>query len=101
LAKHKFEALKECVARKRESFTRVSCINATLPLSQMSKFADDLYSECKVKKLKVDSSLPSDSVCRRFLPFSPCLFISLASYVLGRLMVYWDEDFIVVCGACQ
>jgi hypothetical protein len=48
LAEREFEALKERVAGKREGFRRVSCINATLPLSQISNFADDLCSECKV-----------------------------------------------------
>jgi hypothetical protein len=48
LAEREFEALKERVAGKREGFRRVSCINATLPLSQISNFSDDLCSECKV-----------------------------------------------------
>ncbi|XP_062164794.1 GCN5-related N-acetyltransferase 7, chloroplastic isoform X2 [Alnus glutinosa] len=47
LAEREFEALKERVAGIREGFRRVSCINATLPMSQISNFADDLCSECK------------------------------------------------------
>lgn len=44
---HEFEALKERIAGKREGFKRVSCINATLPLSQLSSSADDLCAACK------------------------------------------------------
>ncbi|XP_075651828.1 GCN5-related N-acetyltransferase 7, chloroplastic [Castanea sativa] len=47
LAQREFEALKERVAGKREGFRRVSCINATLPLSELSSFSDDLCAECK------------------------------------------------------
>lgn len=47
MAEREFEALKERVAGKREGFKKVSCINATLPLSQISIFADDLCASCK------------------------------------------------------
>ncbi|KAJ4709424.1 Acyl-CoA N-acyltransferase protein [Melia azedarach] len=47
LAEREFEALKERVAGKRTGFRRVSCINATLPLSQLSNVSDDLCAECK------------------------------------------------------
>ncbi|KAA8522801.1 hypothetical protein F0562_009224 [Nyssa sinensis] len=47
LAEREFEALKERVAGKREGFRRVSCINATLPLLQVSSFSDDLGITCK------------------------------------------------------
>ncbi|XP_034699011.1 uncharacterized protein LOC117924495 [Vitis riparia] len=47
LAEREFEALKERVAGKREGFRRVSCINATIPLSQISSFSDDLCAACK------------------------------------------------------
>ncbi|KAK9275284.1 hypothetical protein L1049_022546 [Liquidambar formosana] len=47
LAEREFEALKERVAGKRVGFRRVSCINATLPLSQVSSFSDDLCTACK------------------------------------------------------
>lgn len=47
LAMREFDALKERVVGEREGFKRVSCINATLPLSQISGFADDLSASCK------------------------------------------------------
>ncbi|WCJ30195.1 Acyl-CoA N-acyltransferases (NAT) superfamily protein [Euphorbia peplus] len=47
LAEREFEAVKERIAGKREGFWRVSCINATLPLSQVSNFSDELCDECK------------------------------------------------------
>ncbi|KAF8045814.1 hypothetical protein N665_4382s0002 [Sinapis alba] len=47
LAEREFEALKERVSGKREGFTRVSCVNATLPLSQLSTSSEDLCSACK------------------------------------------------------
>lgn len=48
MAEREFEALKERIAGKRIGFTRVSCINATLPLSQILSSSDDLCSTCKV-----------------------------------------------------
>ncbi|XP_050219528.1 uncharacterized protein LOC126669929 [Mercurialis annua] len=45
LAELEFEAVQERIAGKRIGFRRVSCINATLPLSQLS--GDDLCAECK------------------------------------------------------
>ncbi|KAH1107700.1 hypothetical protein J1N35_011468 [Gossypium stocksii] len=47
LAEREFVALKERIAGKREGFKRVSCINATLPLSQLSSSANDLCAACK------------------------------------------------------
>ncbi|XP_038886816.1 uncharacterized protein LOC120077049 [Benincasa hispida] len=47
LAEHEFEAMKERTAGKRVGFKRVSCINATLPLSEISTLAEDLCSTCK------------------------------------------------------
>ncbi|ESQ54454.1 hypothetical protein EUTSA_v10025984mg [Eutrema salsugineum] len=47
LAEREFEALKERISGKREGFTRVSCVNATLPLSQLSTSSEDLCSACK------------------------------------------------------
>ncbi|WZZ76267.1 hypothetical protein YC2023_087637 [Brassica napus] len=47
LAEREFEALKERVSGKREGFTRVSCVNATLPLSQLSTSSEDFFSACK------------------------------------------------------
>ncbi|KAI5675580.1 hypothetical protein M9H77_06530 [Catharanthus roseus] len=48
LAEREFEALKERVSGTREGFKRVSCINATLPLSQIANISDDLCSSCKL-----------------------------------------------------
>ncbi|KAL1819873.1 hypothetical protein ACET3Z_014742 [Daucus carota] len=48
LAEREFEALKERVAGKRLGFKRVSCINATLPLSQISSISEDLSNTCKI-----------------------------------------------------
>ncbi|KAK1550772.1 hypothetical protein Q3G72_024590 [Acer saccharum] len=47
LAEREFEALKERIAGKRMGFGRVSCINATVPLSQLSSLSDDLCVACK------------------------------------------------------
>ncbi|MFS7944803.1 putative transcription regulator GNAT family [Helianthus anomalus] len=46
LAEREFEALKERVAGTKES-EKVSCINATLPLSQTKSFPEELCSSCK------------------------------------------------------
>ncbi|XP_010687701.2 uncharacterized protein LOC104901787 isoform X1 [Beta vulgaris subsp. vulgaris] len=48
LAEREFEALKERVAGKREGFRRVSCINASLPLSHLSALSGDLCTTCKL-----------------------------------------------------
>lgn len=48
LAEREFEALKERVSGKRMGFRRVSCINASLPLSHIASLSDDLSSSCKV-----------------------------------------------------
>ncbi|XP_030523407.2 uncharacterized protein LOC115736055 isoform X2 [Rhodamnia argentea] len=50
LAECEFEALKERIAGKREGFRRVSCINATLPMSQIMTGSNDLFSTCKFSK---------------------------------------------------
>lgn len=47
LAEREFEALKERVAGKREGFRRVSCINASIPLSDLSSSSVDLCTACK------------------------------------------------------
>ncbi|KAF6156398.1 hypothetical protein GIB67_031519 [Kingdonia uniflora] len=47
LAEREFEALKERVAGRRVGFRKVSCINASIPLSQISSGADELCSSCK------------------------------------------------------
>uniref|UniRef100_A0A2P2JDI9 Uncharacterized protein LOC105633600 isoform X2 n=1 Tax=Rhizophora mucronata TaxID=61149 RepID=A0A2P2JDI9_RHIMU len=47
LAEREFEALKERLAGRATGFRRVSCINATLPLSQLSNMFDDFCAKCK------------------------------------------------------
>ncbi|EOA18509.1 hypothetical protein CARUB_v10007061mg, partial [Capsella rubella] len=44
LSEREFEALKERTSGKREGFRPVACINATLPLSQLSSSSEDLCS---------------------------------------------------------
>lgn len=46
LAEREFEALKERLSGKKEG-EKVSCINATLPLSQITSFPEELCSSCK------------------------------------------------------
>ncbi|KAG9456052.1 hypothetical protein H6P81_000560 [Aristolochia fimbriata] len=50
LAEREFEALKDRIAGKRIGFKRVSCINATLPVSQALRTAIELCSCCKFSK---------------------------------------------------
>ncbi|KAL6973743.1 GCN5-related N-acetyltransferase 7, chloroplastic [Sarracenia purpurea var. burkii] len=57
LVEREFEALKERVAGKRAGFRRVSCINATLPLSHVLNISDDLSSTCKFSKKGEDRVL--------------------------------------------
>ncbi|XP_077238231.1 GCN5-related N-acetyltransferase 7, chloroplastic-like isoform X1 [Tasmannia lanceolata] len=47
LAEREFEALKDRISGKRIGFKRVSCINATLPLSQLLSSSDEFCSACK------------------------------------------------------
>ncbi|XP_020103351.1 uncharacterized protein LOC109720557 isoform X1 [Ananas comosus] len=47
LAEREFEALKDRISGKRIGFKRVSCINATLPLSPSLASANELCSVCK------------------------------------------------------
>ncbi|KAH9654128.1 N-acetyltransferase domain-containing protein [Citrus sinensis] len=47
LAEREFEAMKERIAGKRKEFRTVACINATLPLSQISSVSEELCAECK------------------------------------------------------
>ncbi|CAN1326369.1 Replication protein A 32 kDa subunit B [Linum perenne] len=47
LAEKEFEAMKERIGGMRAMFKRVSCINATLPLSQVDEVFEDLCTECK------------------------------------------------------
>ncbi|XP_047322098.1 uncharacterized protein LOC124925990 [Impatiens glandulifera] len=46
LAEREFEALKERISGKTKGFKRVSCLNATVPLSHISKFSE-LSAACK------------------------------------------------------
>lgn len=48
MAEQEFEALKERVSGLRKGFRKVSCINATLPMSVLSSVSDELCSACKV-----------------------------------------------------
>ncbi|KAL9264914.1 GCN5-related N-acetyltransferase 7, chloroplastic-like protein, partial [Drosera capensis] len=48
LAEIEFKALKERVAGETKGFKKVSCINASLPIAELTSFADhDLCSKCK------------------------------------------------------
>ncbi|KAL6520694.1 GCN5-related N-acetyltransferase 7, chloroplastic [Orobanche minor] len=47
LTEREFEGIKERVAGKRKGFTRVSCINATLPFSLVLNVSDDLCASCR------------------------------------------------------
>ncbi|XP_010913599.1 GCN5-related N-acetyltransferase 7, chloroplastic isoform X4 [Elaeis guineensis] len=47
LTEREFEALKDRIAGKRIGLKRVSCINATLPISPFLASADELCSACK------------------------------------------------------
>ncbi|KAJ8617247.1 hypothetical protein MRB53_013433 [Persea americana] len=76
LAEREFEALKERIAGKRIGFTRVSCINATLPLSQILSSSDDLCSTCKF------SENGDDRVVVGTLDLNQCL--RLADEITGK-----------------
>ncbi|KAF8035482.1 hypothetical protein BT93_C1495 [Corymbia citriodora subsp. variegata] len=69
LAEREFEALKERIAGKRESFRRVSCINATLPMSQIMTGSNDLSSTCKF------SRSGKDRVVVATLDLNQCLWL--------------------------
>ncbi|XP_039035955.1 uncharacterized protein LOC120184417 [Hibiscus syriacus] len=69
LAEREFLALKERIAGKREGFKRVSCINATLPLSQLSNSANDLCASCKF------TSNGEDRVVVGTLDLNQCLWL--------------------------
>lgn len=72
MAEREFEALKERIAGKREEFRRVSCINATIPLSKISNLSDDLCSSCKVCWLSFVNEIEKSEfpviICSLFLP---------------------------------
>ncbi|XP_024025707.1 uncharacterized protein LOC21405807 isoform X2 [Morus notabilis] len=76
LTEREFEALKERIAGRREEFRRVSCINATVPLSQISKLSDDLCASCKF------SSNGEDRVVVGTLDLNQC--IRLPDEIVGK-----------------
>ncbi|XP_058113914.1 GCN5-related N-acetyltransferase 7, chloroplastic isoform X2 [Magnolia sinica] len=47
LSEREFEALKDRIAGKRIGFNRVSCINATIPISQTLRSSNGLCTACK------------------------------------------------------
>ncbi|KAK5811748.1 uncharacterized protein LOC108453223 isoform X1 [Gossypium arboreum] len=69
LTEREFVALKERIAGKRKGFKRVSCINATLPLSQLSSSANDLCAACKF------TSNGEDRVVVGTLDLNRCLWL--------------------------
>ncbi|XP_073003495.1 GCN5-related N-acetyltransferase 7, chloroplastic isoform X1 [Typha latifolia] len=76
LAEREFEALKDRISGKRIGFKRVSCINATLPLSPYLGLADDLSSACKF------SEDGQDKLVVGTLDLNQCL--SLADELTGK-----------------
>ncbi|GLT49632.1 hypothetical protein SLA2020_231770 [Shorea laevis] len=85
LVDREFEALKERVAGKREGFNKVSCINATLPLSQISSFPDDLCAACKF----TDNG--EDRVVVGTLDLNQCLW--LPDEIAGKKPEGFSADF--------
>nr|ACU22891.1 unknown [Glycine max] len=75
LAEREFEALKERVSGKRMGFRRVSCINASLPLSHIATLSDDLCSSCKF------STNGEDRIVVGTLDLNQCL--SLPDEIVG------------------
>lgn len=75
LAEREFEALKERVSGKKTGFRRVSCINASLPMSHLSSLYDDLCSSCKY------SASGEDRVVVGSLDLNQCL--SLPDEIVG------------------
>ncbi|XP_050219527.1 uncharacterized protein LOC126669928 [Mercurialis annua] len=87
LAEREFEAVKERIAGKRLGFRRVSCINATLPLSQMSGLSDDdLFAECKY------TANGEDRVVVGTLDLNQCL--RLPDEIIGRKPEGIGSDFL-------
>ncbi|KAI4344358.1 hypothetical protein L6164_011592 [Bauhinia variegata] len=76
LAEREFEALKERVSGKRAGFRRVSCINASLPLSHISSLSEDLCTTCKF------SVNGEDRVVVATLDLNQCL--SLPDEIAGK-----------------
>ncbi|XP_014620849.1 uncharacterized protein LOC114382170 isoform X1 [Glycine soja] len=79
LAEREFEALKERVSGKRMGFRRVSCINASLPLSHIATLSDDL---CSSFSLKLQfSTNGEDRIVVGTLDLNQCL--SLPDEIVG------------------
>ncbi|KAL5699375.1 hypothetical protein ACHQM5_030289 [Ranunculus cassubicifolius] len=76
LAEREFEALKERVAGKRVGFKRVSCLNATIPLSRISDSSEELCSLCKY------SDSGEDRIVIGTLDLNQCL--SLPDEITGK-----------------
>ncbi|KAM5554036.1 hypothetical protein ABKV19_025994 [Rosa sericea] len=88
LAEREFEAIKERVSGKRKGFGRVSCINATVPLSQFSSLsfpADDLCASCKF------TNNGEDRVVVGTLDLNQC--VSLPDEIAGRRPEAIGADF--------
>ncbi|CAA0809676.1 Acyl-CoA N-acyltransferases (NAT) superfamily protein [Striga hermonthica] len=75
LAEREFEAMIERIAGKRKGFRRVSCINATLPISAVANVSDDLCASCKF------SQNGEDRVVVGTLDINQC--ISLPNEIIG------------------
>ncbi|XP_027331827.1 uncharacterized protein LOC113847136 isoform X1 [Abrus precatorius] len=75
LAEREFEALQERVSGKRMGFRRVSCINASLPLSHIATLSHDLCSSCKF------SANGEDRIVVGTLDLNQCL--SLPDEIVG------------------
>ncbi|KAL3644172.1 GCN5-related N-acetyltransferase 7, chloroplastic [Castilleja foliolosa] len=85
VAEREFEALKERVAGKRKGFRRVSCINATLPMSLLLNASDDLCSSCQF------SRSGEDRVVVGTLDLNQC--ISLPDEIIGMKPKRIGADF--------
>lgn len=85
LAEREFEALKERVSGKKTGFTRVSCINASIPLSHISALHDDLCSSCKVCFFPFLYTSPRNVVLFVVFLFGnkiDCVLVQLCSFLL-------------------
>ncbi|KAH6779392.1 Acyl-CoA N-acyltransferases superfamily protein [Perilla frutescens var. hirtella] len=85
LAEREFEALKERVAGKRKGFRKVSCINATLPISCVVNVSTDLCSSCKF------SQNGEDRVVVGTLDLNQC--VSLPDEIVGMKPQGIGSDF--------
>ncbi|RRT83349.1 hypothetical protein B296_00005366 [Ensete ventricosum] len=92
LEEREFEALKDRIDGKRIGFKRVSCINATLPLSPSLGQADGLCSACTVSHLccmnMQFSQNGEDRVVVATLDINQCL--KLADELTGKRPEVWS-----------